>query len=126
MAIDRRPELRRIQRIIAFSLIPLVIVIVFTGKMGTDPESTRNLARDRLREYFPQSTINESPTEFEIIDPDGNRRVLDFARVLETCKEKRSFCATALDNALIAAIEGRKPPPLARPGGSSSAGVPKD
>jgi hypothetical protein len=125
LAIDRRPELRRIQRIIAFSLIPLVVVIFFTGKMGTDPESIRDLARNRLREYFPQSTINESATEFEIVESDGKRHVMDFASVLDICKEKPRSCASALDNAMIAAVEGRKPP-AARPGGSSSAGVPKD
>ncbi|MEO5741701.1 MAG: hypothetical protein ABIU95_11360, partial [Burkholderiales bacterium] len=124
MAIDQRQKLRTVQRIIAYSLIPLAILIFFSGKFRTDPEGIRELVRERLRDHFPGSTISETIAEFEIIEPDGQRRVLDFAAIEKRCADKPRSCAGAVDDSLIALIEGRKPP-AARPGGASSSGVPR-
>ena len=124
MAIDQRRKLRTAQRIIAYSLIPLALLIFFSGKFRTDPEGIRDLVRERLRDYFPRSTITETTTEFEIVEPDGKRRVLDFAAIERRCADKPRSCAGAVDDSLIALLEGRKPPP-ARPGGASSSGVPR-
>lgn len=113
MAFDESAlRLSRVKRAIAISIPVLAVLVFATGRMRTDADGVRELAYERLHEYFPRATLRESGGEIAIEHLDGRRQKLDLARLQSVCSERPRKCADTLDATLIDLIdrlEGRKP-----------------
>ena len=94
-----------IQRRIAWSIPPIAVIVFLSGRMTTDPDSVRDLVHERLRHYFPGSSVSEADGRIEIAHDDGRRQELDLAALQSSCSAKPRACASAVDDALIGLID---------------------
>lgn len=120
-------RLSRVKRAIAYTLPAIAVVVYFSGRMQTDPQSVHDLVIQRLRDYFPKAELREIDGDVNIFHADGRRQHLALAALEAACADKPRKCADSIDDALIDLIdrlEGRKPlvdPP--KPAASTVPGV---